>query len=148
MNKRLALWCLVLVTPMSSSWAADGQSLFNDTCALCHQPGGVGSPGLAPPIADKALFTRLGDKSSVYLVGVMLAGMSGTLEIDGVQYTGLNMPSQARLSDDELASIGAYVLSELNGSAAQVTAAQVAELRAAPLSHSALRQLRRGDVQP
>jgi mono/diheme cytochrome c family protein len=134
-----------LVLPTSSCLAADGKALFNDTCVLCHQPGGVGSPGLAPPIADKSLFSRLGDRAARYIAGVMLAGMSGPLEIDGVQYTGLNMPSQARMSDEELAAIGNYVLSELNGLGTQLTPANVAEIRAAPLNHAALRQLRRGE---
>lgn len=145
MNRAPTLLCLALALPLSSSWAADGKTLFNDTCGLCHQPGGVGSPGLAPPIADRVLFARLGDSAARYVAGVMLAGMSGTLEIDGVQYTGLNMPSQGRMSDEELAVIGNYVLSEINGSAAALTPAMVAEIRAAPLNHAALRQIRRGE---
>src|SRR5580704_15757555 len=111
--------CLLLVLPLGRGCAADGQSLFNDSCALCHQKGGTGSPGFAPPLANRTLFSRLGNNADLYITGVMLGGMSGVLEVDGTSYKGLIMPSQARMTDEELAAIGTYVLRELNGTTNQ-----------------------------
>jgi mono/diheme cytochrome c family protein len=143
MNRRLGLLCLAFMVKSSSSGAADGQALFNENCAPCHQSGGIGSPGLAPPLADRALWDHLSTDAPRYLAGVMLAGLSGSIEVDGVKYTGLVMPSQARITDEDLSTIGTYVLSALNGSVEKLSTAAVAECRAAPPTHATLRELRK-----
>jgi hypothetical protein len=74
----------------------------------------------------------------------MLSGFSGTIEVGGQQYVGLVMPPQARMTDDELAAIGIYVLSTLNGiSNPKLSATTVAMVRAAPPTHAALREMRK-----
>jgi len=136
---------LIAAAPSGRAAAAvDGAPLFNQSCALCHQAGGVGSPGLAPPLIDAQLWGRLGARASEYVAGVMLVGFSGTIEVGGTTFTGLVMPPQDRMSDEELAAIGSYVLSTLNGVHVELMAAEVAKLRAAPPTHAQLRALRRG----
>jgi mono/diheme cytochrome c family protein len=128
----------------SAALAADGEALFNGSCAACHQRGGIGSVGLAPPLVDRALWERLGSAAPGYIQGVMLAGFSGSIEVAGQQYVGLVMPPQARMTDDELAAIGVYVLSTLNAVRnPALTEATVAALRAAPPTHAALREMRK-----
>jgi mono/diheme cytochrome c family protein len=128
----------------SATPAADGEALFNSVCALCHQAGGTGSPGLAPALVDRALWDRLGAWAPIYIADVMLGGLSGPIEASGTTYTGLIMPPQIQLSDEELAAIGTYVLSQLNNTHQQLNASAVAEIRAAgPPSHTKLRELRR-----
>jgi mono/diheme cytochrome c family protein len=123
---------------------ADGQALFNGTCAACHQPGGTGSPGLAPPLADLPLWKRLGASAGTYLQGVMLAGMSGSIEVEGQVYVGLIMPPQERMTNEELAAIGNYILGTLNGlPSPALTEASVAQVRAAPPAHAILREIRK-----
>jgi len=124
--------------------AADGEALFNGSCAACHQRGGIGSMGLAPPLVDRVLWDRLGGAAPDYIQGVMLAGLSGSIEVDGQQYAGLVMPPQAQMTDDELAAIGIYVLSTLNAVRnPPLTAATLAALRLAPPTHAALREMRK-----
>jgi mono/diheme cytochrome c family protein len=128
----------------SAALAADGEALFNGSCAACHQRGGVGSVGLAPPLVDRGLWDRLGSIAPEYIQGVMLAGLSGSIEVAGQRYVGLVMPPQARMTDDELAAIGIYVLSTLNAMRnPTLTAATVAALRAAPPTHAVLREMRK-----
>lgn len=128
----------------STALAADGEALFNESCAACHQRGGTGSVGLAPPLVDRALWDRLGGAAPGYIQGVMLAGLSGSIEVAGQQYVGLVMPPQSRMTDDELAAIGIYVLSKLNAIRnPALTAATVAALRSAPPTHAALREMRK-----
>jgi len=138
---------LLLVTSLTSASvavAADGESLFNGVCAACHQLHGAGSPGLAPPLANKGLWSGLGASAPSYLQGVMLAGMSGAIEVDGQKYLGLIMPPQDRMTDAELAAIGNYILGTLNGvGGASLTEASVGRVRAAPPSHAALREIRK-----
>lgn len=142
-SKVIGVGVLALFLTSSVALGADGESLFNGSCALCHQQGGVGSPGFAPPLADQELWTRLGGKGPAYIAGVMLAGMSGTLEVAGVKYSGLIMPPQNQMSDDQLAAIGNYVLSVLNQSKEKLLAPAVTQLRKQPLTHAGLREMRR-----
>jgi mono/diheme cytochrome c family protein len=128
----------------AAALAADGEALFKGSCAPCHQAGGTGSPGLAPPLVNKALWNGLGSAAPDYLQGVMLAGVSGSIEVGGQRYVGLVMPPQARMTDDELAAIGIYVLSTLNAvRSPALTAATVAAVRAVPPTHAALREMRK-----
>jgi mono/diheme cytochrome c family protein len=136
---------MLLAVIASPAFAQDGETLFNGTCAACHQRGGVGSPGLAPPLADKPLWNRLGTSAPAYLQGVMLSGMSGYLEVQGEKIAGLVMPPQERINDAELAAIGNYILGTLNGlPSTALTAETVARVRAAPPTHAALRAIRKG----
>lgn len=124
--------------------AADGAEVFESVCAACHQSGGTGAPGLAPPLVDPALWQRLGDKAPEYVANVMIAGLTGTITAGGQGYYGLAMPSQEYLSDEELLAAAAYVLQDLAGSKLAVTPEAIAAARAAPLGHKALIALRKG----
>jgi len=124
------------------AWAADGKALFDQSCALCHQAAGLGAPGLAPPLVDKELWNGLGARAPAYIAGVMLGGFSGTLQVGGSVFSGLVMPPQDRMTDEELAAIGNYVLSTLNDSREQLLPGVVAKLRTAPPTHRELRAMR------
>lgn len=143
MSKAFSVGILILMLVNTTAVAADGEALFKDTCAPCHQVGGVGSPGLAPPLVDKILWDRLGSRAPAYIAGIMLAGFSGTIEVSGLKYSGLVMSPQSQLTDDQLAAIGNYVLSKLNDSREELEPSVVARLRAAPPSHTQLREMRR-----
>ena len=135
---------ILMPTLMSTvAFASDGERLFNESCALCHQHGGAGSLGLAPPLVDKNLWDKLGASASLYIAGVMLAGLSGPIEVAGQQYSGLVMPPQDRMTDDELAAIGTYILSKLNNSDGKLTAPLLSGVRASPPTHARLREMRR-----
>lgn len=124
--------------------AEDGKAVFEQVCAACHQAGGAGAPGLAPPLVDPALWGRLGDKAPRYVAGVLLGGLSGTIEAGGEKYIGLVMPPQDGLDDAALAAVGSYVLKDLAGTGHTLTPALLTEVRAAVPSHGALRTLRKG----
>ena len=120
-----------------------GEQLFVDSCSGCHQVGGIGSPGLAPPLVDPALWTGLGQDAPRYLAGVLLGGLSGKITAMGSDYVGLVMPPQDWMSDAELKAVADYVLNDLNGLDVTVDEALVAETRAAVPSHGDLRTVRK-----
>ncbi|MGK9231769.1 cytochrome c [Inquilinus limosus] len=135
------LLAVIAAAPMAS--AQDGKALFDSVCAACHQAGGVGNPGIAPPLNDAAFWQRLGDQAPAYVAGVMASGLSGTIMSGGQVYAGLVMPPQA-MSDEELAAIGSYLLGTLNQTGHAVDPGLIARTRGAPPSHSALQKLRKG----
>lgn len=135
---------LALALPATPGSAVDGAQVFADVCAACHGEGGIGTPGLAPPLVDPPLWAKLGDKAPEFVTGVVISGLSGTLMSQGLGYYGLVMPPQSDLSDADLAAAANYVLGTLAGVEAEVTEAEIAARRAAPLSHKELMTMRGG----
>lgn len=143
MRNLSALAAVLLLAASGPAAAADGEAIFNDVCSACHQPGGVGQPGLAPPLVDAPLWSTLGDKAPDYVVGVVLAGLTGTIEAAGQSYIGLVMPTHDFMSDDDIAAVTNYVLQDLNQVGAPIDAAAVADARGAVPSHKQLRDMRK-----
>ena len=121
---------------------ADGQAVFNQACAACHQPGGKGMAGLAPPLAGTLAPLLARDEGRRYLAQVLVHGLSGRIVSQG-QVFNLAMAPQAALSDAELAAVAGYVAGELNNSEGRgPTALDIAAARTAKPSHKELRELR------
>lgn len=138
----LAIGSLALLGAPASA-AEAGHVLFDETCSGCHQVGGVGQSGLAPPVATEELWLAMGDKAEIYLAGILMGGLTGTIVSNGETYMGLAMPPHNWLSDDEALAIADYVLNDLNGLGVAVTLAPIAEAREKPPSHAALRAMRK-----
>lgn len=149
MNKtryRQALVSVLVLLASSSTGLADdisGADLFSNTCAACHGDAGVGIPGLAPPLQNPELWQRLGPKGNEYIAGVMTAGLSGTIIVDGIKYQAMVMPPQSMIASEDLVKIAEYVLTTLNGSEAIPDVALIDTLKATPLSHTELRAIRK-----
>lgn len=123
--------------------AEAGKALFDQRCAACHQPAGVGAPGLAPPLVDASLWQGLGQRAQEYFFTVLNSGLSGTIEVDGVGYYGLVMPTQADLSAEQMSQLMDYVLNDLNQTGTTLDAGVLEQARATPLSHTDVRAIRK-----
>ncbi len=97
--------------------SVDGAAAYA-TCAGCHQAGGQGLPGAFPPLAGHA--ADLYAVSRDYPIDVVLFGLMGQIQVDGVTYNGL-MPAHQHLSDAEIAAILNHVLTSF-GNEAEVEA--------------------------
>ncbi len=135
----LAALALLAAPAMASG---TGEALFADRCSGCHQPGGVGQSGLAPPLVNKALWSRLGPRSTDYLAGVLVGGFSGTITANGERFIGLAMPPQNWMSDEDMKAIADYILNDLNGVGVDISVGAFVAKRQAPPPHPALRALR------
>lgn len=86
------------------SAAETGQRLFENYCASCHQYDGQGM-GDAPPL-ENAVFVA-GPASR--LIRIILGGVAGRMEIQGVVYD-REMPGfGAVLSDSEVATLATFI---------------------------------------
>jgi mono/diheme cytochrome c family protein len=101
--------CAKEPSPASS---ARGEA-FNQRCVICHQPTAQGIPGMYPPLADSIGYYVREPGGRVYLVHVLLNGLSGPLEVKGTIYNGL-MPQFASLGDTEIAEALNEVLERFN----------------------------------
>lgn len=104
---------------------AAGRRLYAQNCAACHQPAGQGITGAFPPLADSD-FLRADPERAI---GIVLYGLSVPIDVNDVAYDGL-MPA-VRLSDHEVARVLTFVLNSFGNDAGDISAAQVARVRAA-----------------
>ena len=84
---------------------AAGAQVYAQNCASCHQAGGTGLVGTFPPLTG-----NLNAADAEYVEGIVRNGLSGPLEVLGVNYDG-QMASFSQLSDADIASVVAYVVS-------------------------------------
>ena len=104
---------------------AKGQQLYTVPCATCHQPTGLGMPGIFPPLAKSNWI----DGNQERTIKIILAGLAGELTVNGVKYNG-NMPNVgAALKDGQIAHIVTYVNQAWGNAQPPVTDAEVAEVR-------------------
>jgi mono/diheme cytochrome c family protein len=98
---------------------------------MCHQTGAVGLPGQFPRLAGRVGPISSKPEGKSYLIDVLSTGLSGQVTIDGQPIIGV-MPPFPTLSDDKVAAVLNYLRSLGQAGGADVTAAEVAQLRAAP----------------
>ncbi len=137
----LLLAFAIIVAGNTATAATTGAQLYASNCEMCHQPNGVGAPGVAPPLRSE-LWQRLGARSPDYLAGVLVSGLVG-MQIDGQSY-GAAMPSWTRLSDAEISTIGNFILQKLNGMKINVPEGIIKDARAAAPDLTTLKHLRDG----
>lgn len=76
-------------------------------CGMCHGPDGGGLAPLYPPTRDSSFVKEASDST---LRTVILDGMSGPIEVNGVQYETL-MPPTEGLTDADCTKIITYLRS-------------------------------------
>jgi mono/diheme cytochrome c family protein len=133
-----------LLAASSGAAVADGASLFSENCIACHQKGGVGTPGLAPPLVSSTL-KKSGSIQHDYAALVIINGLSGPIKVKGQLFVSA-MPPRADLGDKDVAALANYVLHDLNGLAADkykpLAATDIAALRKTAVDHQTLRDMR------
>jgi mono/diheme cytochrome c family protein len=104
-----------------------GKVLYEQNCALCHNPDGMGKPAQAPPLAGSEWVLTAGVNR---LIRIPLVGLNGPIEVKG-QVWNLPMAAMgAQYSDDDLAAVLSYIRNAWGNKAALVTAEQVKKVRA------------------
>ncbi len=138
-----SLFCAtVAVQQAGAQDVSDGEELFNDNCASCHNEGGIGVPGLAPPLDRPAFWQALGDDAPRYIGGVVTKGFNMPIAVRGERYAGLFMTPLASTSDQDLAGIASWVLGTLGQIKTEVTPELIAEIRASSMSNQDLKAMR------
>ncbi|WP_027209957.1 c-type cytochrome [Burkholderia sp. WSM2232] len=147
-NLRLATASLALAAaaqvPAQTVHYPGGKSTFDGKCAVCHQAGGKGMDGLAPPLVEYPGRYAGANDGRAQLGHTVLYGMFGPIKVKDKTYN-FKMPSFATLSDAEIADVLNYVVFDLNaehGGARPFDAAEIHALRANPLDASAVHRQR------
>ena len=142
--RQCAVLAVAVMALSSSQAAADGASLYSENCVACHQAGGAGTPGLAPPLVSDTL-KKAGSVQRDYVPLVIIHGLSGPIKVKGQLYV-TAMPPRADFSDDDVAGLANYVAQDLNGLKEDqykpLATADVALLRKTTVDHQTLRDMR------
>ena len=127
------------VVAMAEDGTADGAAVYAANCQSCHQANGMGLTGAFPPVAGHSA-ELVASQGRDYLVNLLLYGLQGQIEVNGQSYNGV-MPAWNALSDEDLAAVTNYLLTEWDASAlpsdfmpyeaAEFTAARGQDLTAA-----------------
>jgi mono/diheme cytochrome c family protein len=103
-----------------------GKAVYGRICAACHLGSGKGVPGNnIPPLAGSAI--AQGDARKP--IGIVLHGLRGPIERNGVQINGQMAAWKDQLSDQEIADVLTYVRANFGNTGAAVTADEVKALR-------------------
>jgi len=101
--------------------AGEGASVYTANCAGCHNAAGTGVPGTFPPLAGNDFVT--GDKKKV--VGVLLNGLSGKIEVKGQTYNSQMPAWKGTLTNKQIADVATYIRNAWGNKADTVTEADV-----------------------
>jgi mono/diheme cytochrome c family protein len=111
-------------TPQASA-KVDGAALFASMCAACHQPTGAGLPGVFPPLAGSEWVNG----KETTMVAIVLHGVSGPLNVKGINFNGAMPAFKEQLSDEQLAALLSHVRSQWGNTGALVSTATVTKVR-------------------
>ena len=117
-----------------------GKSMFDAQCAVCHQAGGKGQDGLAPPLTEYPGKYSTTSQGRAQLTSTVVHGMFGEIKVHDKSYN-FKMPSFASASDEDLAQVLNYVVFDLNaqhGDAQPFTAADIKAARAQTMDSAAV----------
>ncbi|MXW64043.1 MAG: cytochrome c [Bacteroidetes bacterium SB0662_bin_6] len=109
--------------PISS--LQDGAEIYLTRCMSCHQMNGGGVPGVFPPLTGTDWVT--GDEG--VLIRIILNGMTGEIEVNGMVYTGAMPPWGSFLNDEEMAALLTYIRTEWGNDGTEITPETVAQVR-------------------
>jgi mono/diheme cytochrome c family protein len=105
-----------------------GKRLFTANCVACHQATGLGVAGQFPTLVGSEWVLTEGWHGDNHLIGVLLHGLQGAIQVKGETYNGA-MPPWKQLKDDQIAAILTYIRSEWGNNESPITAEQVAKVR-------------------
>ncbi|MEZ4234640.1 MAG: cytochrome c [Myxococcota bacterium] len=103
---------------------ARGEVVYANICQTCHQADGKGLPGTYPPLAGSGSF--YGDPE--HHVGIIVNGLSGAITVQGQAFNNA-MPSQAALSDYDVAAVATFERLSWGNADGMVDPAIVASVR-------------------
>lgn len=115
-----------------------GQTVYMQVCFACHQPTGLGLPGMFPPLAGSDWTAA---KKPDRMIRMVLHGFTGPITINGKPFATpapLMPPQGSVLSDAQIADVLSYVRDAFGNKASAVTPDEVKAIREAEKARVAM----------
>lgn len=103
--------------------APDGAELYKTNCSMCHGSEGLGIAGVFPPLAKSDFLTKSRERS----LRAPMEGLSGFIEVNGVQYRGAMPPTF--LDNNQLAAVFNHIFSSWGNDLPPVTTGEITAIR-------------------
>jgi mono/diheme cytochrome c family protein len=117
---------------------AVGQRVYSTVCIACHQPTGLGLPGMFPPLAESDWVTA---KKPDRMIRMVLHGFTGPFTLNGKLFNSpapIMPPQGGALSDEQIAGVLTYVRSNFGNKASAVSVDEVKAIRTAEKARAAM----------
>lgn len=115
------------LSPTQLKQLDDGQRIYQQACAACHQPHGMGAANLAPPLAGSDWVAGPPER----IARVVLHGLYGPVQVSGNTFN-LVMPGlgmSGAVNDDQIAAALSYVRRAWGNNASLVEPLLIAKVR-------------------
>lgn len=96
-------------TPIGEADTAAGEGVYSTYCSACHMATGTGVPSAFPPLADHFPDLVAVDGGRDYVINVVLYGLMGAIEVNGVNYNSVMTPHASMLDDQKVADVLNFV---------------------------------------
>ena len=93
-----------------------GKRVFAQNCSACHQPTGLGTPRLFPPLAGSEWVLGSNGIGDNHLVAILLHGLQGPIDVNGYTFNN-SMPPWNHLSDEQIAAVLTFIRTQWGNSA-------------------------------
>lgn len=111
--------CSILAAmPIHAQNKKNGEKVYNEYCATCHQKDGKGLPNVYPPLA-KSDYVAKTDKET--LLRQIIFGLSGKIKVNGKEYNGVMAPIPAKYKDADISDVATYALNMFGNSKGKIT---------------------------
>ena len=112
---------------MSGPNIGHGKTVYENVCALCHNPDGEGKPNQAPPLAGSEWVVGPPNR----LIRIPLYGLNGPVTVKGQQmvFPAGMLAMGAALPEDDLASVLTYMRQAWGNKGSEITAAQIKAIK-------------------
>jgi mono/diheme cytochrome c family protein len=105
-----------------------GKRIYSTSCAPCHQPNGMGTPGMFPPLAGSEW---VAPENPENMIRIVLNGLAGPITVSGQQFNNVMVPWRDTLKDEEIAAVISYVRNDWGNKGSFATPDQVKKVREA-----------------
>ncbi len=120
--------------PKPVDMVAYGKKQYLSACVTCHQPTGLGLPGVYPQLADSEWVNG----SEERVIRIVLHGLTGKITVAGKTTDGtIAMPAFGKVPgggynwrDDQIAAVLTYIRQEWGNKSPAITSKKVTEIRA------------------
>jgi mono/diheme cytochrome c family protein len=105
-----------------------GKRVFENICAKCHQPDGLGLPNQYPPLVGSEWAQAPGPAR---MIRIVLDGLQGPITVKGAAFNNVMAPLRDMLTDQQIAAALTYVRTQKDWGhgASPVTPEEVADIR-------------------
>lgn len=137
---QLMLLSLGVSTALQAQDAAfeRGKTVYMQVCFACHQPTGLGLPGMFPPLAGSDWASA---KKPDRMIRMVLNGFTGPITINGKPFATpapLMPPQGTALNDNQIADVLTFVRNSFGNKASPVTPDEVKAIREAEKARTAM----------